>query len=368
MAVETAYESITESAVGEWPPFDAVLKSKLVTKRSQRAQDWLERVGITPSESTGGTLMVNGKPIAIGVGWTRALQNELISMTQMLQQLIVGGAVGEDSDLSTVFYDLPSTLKRKAKYIVPKQGEKLVVYNLADVFNGTADVLAENFVYPGESSCGSGELTSVGDEAVPITTWIVGDLDSNAGLTLARNALEHLQTEGCRSRLGFVNVQPSGGSGLFSSLLFELISTGQLNTIKPSQLIEFIDELNSRETNVDQLTLDEIQAGQAPQELDTEGKDEPLNAFTGAGWTVGVTAEAGKFWSVGNTVAHRLGVNGTQPYVLVNGRLIGPIDEPDVLRPKAFGLLEDFEGKKRVDPVAQLVASMSIGDGKDIPR
>lgn len=162
-------------------------------------------------------------------------------------------------------------------------------------------------------------------------------------------------------------MQPPGGSGLFSSLLYELISTGQLNTIKPSQLIEFIDELNSRETNVDQLTLDEMQAGQAPLDLDA-GKDEPLSAFTAAGWTVGATTEAGKFWSVGDTVAQRLGVNGTHPYVLVNGRLIGPIEEPDVMRPKAFGLLEDYEGKKRVDPVAQLVKTMSIGDGKDIPR
>lgn len=209
---------------------------------------------------------------------------------------------------------------------------------------------------------------------MPLTTWVVGDLDSDAGLKIARNALERLQTDGCRSRLGFVHVQPRGGSGLFSALLFELINTGQLNTIKPAQLIEFIDELNSRPTNLDQLRLDETQAGQAPQEFDTDAdgtekeQDEPLNAFTAAGWTVGVTTEAGKFWTVGETVAQRLGVNATAPYVLVNGRLIGPIDEPDVMKPKTFGLLEDYEGKKRVDPVAQLVSTMSIGDGKDIPR
>lgn len=150
IAVETAYDHITESAIGEWPPFDAVLKSKLVKKRSERVQDWLDRVGVQPSETSAGTLMVNGKPIPLGAGWTRALQNELISMTQMLQQLIATGGVDEESDLSTIFYDLPTTLKRKSKYIVPKQGEKLAVFNLADVFNGTADVLAENFVYPGK--------------------------------------------------------------------------------------------------------------------------------------------------------------------------------------------------------------------------
>lgn len=349
--------------------YEKVLSSKGVQKRLARSREYLERVGARAPDGSVGVLFLNGKDIPLGAGWNKVFQQELIQQTQMLQQLIATGGVEERDDTSRLFYDLPTTLKRRSRYVIPKQGGKLAVYNLGEVFNGSTKALAENFVYPGKLARSRSELTSAGDESVPLTTWVIGDLDSDSGLAVSRNALEYLQKEGCKSRLGFVNVQPPGGSGLFSTLIYELLTSGQLNKVKPEQLLEFLDELDKRETNVDQLTLDEIQAGQQPQELDN-GKEEtePLNAFSAAGWTVGITNEAGKFWETGNTVAQRLGLNSTEPFVLVNGRLLGPIDDVSAMKARDFEFLEEYEARKRVEPVAQLIKTLSIGDGKDIPR
>lgn len=84
--------------------------------------------------------------------------------------------------------------------------------------------------------------------------WVVGDLDSEEGARLVRNALQHIQvrlssgsmltaaermqSERCASRLSFVHVTTaaSDASRGFSTALHQLFIDGQLDKMSASDL------------------------------------------------------------------------------------------------------------------------------------
>ena len=108
----------------------------------------------------------------------------------------------EDSDsinMSTFFYDLPSTLKRRNKYIYPAPGENIRVIPLPDLYlEANITETAGSFVYPGESSSliftSSDRVAnrlqeSESESSPPISISIIGDMDSEDVLVLFEQLL-----------------------------------------------------------------------------------------------------------------------------------------------------------------------------------
>jgi len=180
------------------------------------------------------------------------------------------------------------------------------VFNLLDVFAGEAGVLARDFVYPPAEDAGT-----------PLTTWIIGDLDSDDGVALVRNALTHIISEAASSRLGFVHIPqdvPKGKGPRLSTLIYQLLDAGALQHTKPEELLAILDEIDTKGNLVDvgKITADSE---------DNASGDVPLNSFTYSGWTAGDVAKAPGFWRVGSTVASRLGIKDARPHILINGRV-----------------------------------------------
>jgi UDP-glucose:glycoprotein glucosyltransferase len=100
--------------------------------------------------------------------------------------------------MSTLFYDLPTTTKRRSRYLIPGVTEdKLRVFNLQKLFEGDASKkLAHDFIYNRKTSLGPLELslTLAANESrgAPVSTWIVGDLDSAEGREIIDLAMRHL--------------------------------------------------------------------------------------------------------------------------------------------------------------------------------
>lgn len=85
--------------------------------------------------------------------------------------------------LDRFFYDLPTTSKKRNIHAMAGQDlSSMEMFNLRGVF-GERSPLVEDFVYSQEH-----------DRSGPISTfYVVGDLDTLAGINLCRSALQHLQ-------------------------------------------------------------------------------------------------------------------------------------------------------------------------------
>ncbi len=104
--------------------------------------------------------------------------------------------------MATYFYDLPTTAKRRNKYVhaSAKAGD-LRIFSLPDLIeaNGLKSTPGA-FVYPGEYLIGPWMLTSTNTFAaadshqVPLTTYVVADFDSDEGVEFIKEALTSMVT------------------------------------------------------------------------------------------------------------------------------------------------------------------------------
>ena len=189
----------------------------------------------------------------------------------------------------------------------------------------------------------SREADSIDDQSrgAPVTMWVVGDLDSPEGQRQVKDNLRHLpvrlspclspcliriltsQTEQCSSRLGFIHIPTAGDPSTqrFSTLLYHLYAVSGLQETGPAQLLALLEELDQQTDNVDRVW-------KAWSESAAVGAGSPLHVFTSAGWEYADVAAASKFWEAGRTVAEKLGVQGEDVHLLVNGRVS---DRPAIL-------------------------------------
>lgn len=230
-------------------------------------------------------------------------------------------------------------------HVVPDEEFEVKSFNLLDVFADEANILNSDFMYP----------TNDDKSGTPLTTWIVGDLDSHDGIGMVRNVVEHLQGDEASSRLGFIHVPtqetPAGQKYRLSTLIFQLIQSDALSKIKPDEFLAILDEISSKGNLVD---VGQITADSESDSESSSGTPPPLNSFSYAGWTVSDANKAPDFWRIGNVVADRLKLRSTAPHVLINGRLVGPV-KPEEFTPLDFDSLEVYELRKRVHPVINLL-------------
>ncbi|KAG6824858.1 hypothetical protein H0H93_001453, partial [Arthromyces matolae] len=133
--------------------------------------------------------------------------------------------------LGTYFYDQPTTSIRRNQYIFPKDTPgSLRVYNLPTLFSRIGFQAAPaTFVYPAESA------------VIPLSLYVVADLDSSEGLNLVKEALLSIGPD-TRTRISFLHnpvIDPSEESKrpLTSWLLSHLIKSRLLSKASPKQLL-----------------------------------------------------------------------------------------------------------------------------------
>lgn len=101
--------------------------------------------------------------------------------------------------MSTYFYDLPTTAKRRNTYIHPTQkAGSLRIYSLPELIerNGLNST-AGAFVYPSElvlfvvrDACRADATGEADSELVPLTTYVVADFDSEKGREFVKEAIK----------------------------------------------------------------------------------------------------------------------------------------------------------------------------------
>ncbi|WVF72342.1 hypothetical protein IAT40_007156 [Kwoniella sp. CBS 6097] len=388
-SVKKAYDLLAAESTKAALPFEEVLSSELFDAHLEKTESYMKRLLATKEESAVGHLFVNGKHTVMGPHWTSVVQSEMASQLAHLQsQLMLGD---QPENLDTYFYDLPSTATRRNKLINPGQGDsKLKVFNLVNLFEGDITKrLTEDFIYP------------EGDRGTPITMWIVGDLDTKEGQKAVEDALRHLQTPKCSSRLGFVHLPvteltaPPRPGFKVSTALYQLHAQSLLSKTTPGQLLELLSDIDENNANLakygvpadseldlqlstgcigqededeDGLVEDEGEGGKKSKctcvtiRLNDEQKakyyeDKPLQAVTLGNTNPQDIAAAAQFWKTGSAIAEKMKLRGGKPHLLLNGRLVGPIT-PENFILEDFDALEVYEHRKRVKPVIDLLKTM----------
>ncbi|KJE01643.1 UDP-glucose:glycoprotein glucosyltransferase [Cryptococcus gattii NT-10] len=359
------YEALSATSEKASLTFDDVLASEDWDHHIEKTGNYLKRLLITKKDAENGGMFMNGRFTPNAPTWPNIVTQEMQSQLSFIQEqasLVMLDAIPED--ISTMFYDLPATSKRRSSLVIPVGDNKLKAFNLVDLFenDGIEGKLSGEFVYPD------------GERGTPVTMWIIGDLDSSEGLETVKNGLQHLQTPQCASRLGFIHVPPAPDQSscpadqyCFSTVLYQILSQNALPLAKPSDLLELISDVqHSIKTNLEKGC--EIKVGNqkvdncgtiftlSPEDQQRYFEAKPLHGMTFGGWAAGDIAAATEFWKAGTQIAGKLGIRGGL-HLLANGRLVGPIT-PMTFPLDDFDALEVYEHRKRVKPIIDVLKMM----------
>ncbi|THH29185.1 hypothetical protein EUX98_g5002 [Antrodiella citrinella] len=229
--------------------FDDVVLGKVVRGadvKLEKARSYATRLNLNLESASQGSAFVNGKWYELNDEFLRNMQTEIGVQMQHLQEELYGEKITEEQTaaIATYFYDQPSSLMRRNKYIFPstKTGS-LKIVSLPDLHARSGLPLSGGaFAYPVND-----ESDGVSD--VPLTTYVVADLDSHSGKQLVKEALLS-STARKDARVTFIH-NPSSSqqrSRPVSSLLGQLIANDALSQLSPSRLLEVLPLEDVEET------------------------------------------------------------------------------------------------------------------------
>jgi len=109
-------------------------------------------------------------------------------------QVYSGVITDTDADnIENYFYDLPTAMKRRNRHIVPVGDNGLRIANLPTLHQQAGlNASSAMFIYPSKAKSSSFEILTdcnVVSERVPLSIYVIADLDTEDGLSALRAAL-----------------------------------------------------------------------------------------------------------------------------------------------------------------------------------
>ncbi|KAH9162492.1 UDP-glucose:glycoprotein glucosyltransferase-domain-containing protein [Lactarius sanguifluus] len=331
--VKAQFEVLTGSEEikggGEALSFDVLAggTSEIFEARINKARAYAQRLGTDAASSPNGHTFINGKYYALDDNFLNPLQSSVGQALQYFQEKVYAGAITDNQadDIENHFYDLPTTMKRRNRHIVPLSGGGgMRVIGLPDLHKQTGlRVSPAAFIYSAS-------------EQVPLSIYVVADLDTEHGLSSLRDAL----TFAVRPRIWSV----------FEPILIDLPKRTPalrahdlLSKTTASQLLQALGphgDSGSRQDGQTVLSvaspLDEITGGVALADIDQD--------------------DYRRYVQTGKLVAKMAGLAPGASGLIVNGRVMSIRISSGRLQPGEFTaddyrILEDYEMAKRVQPV-----------------
>ncbi|KAG6827591.1 hypothetical protein H0H92_011214 [Tricholoma furcatifolium] len=290
---------------------------------------YTERLGATLSASRTGHFFFNGKHFNYEDDQTflMDMQKELGRQLQYLSEQIYSGRLTDahNETLGTYFYDQPTTGLRRNRYIYPSDGPgSLRVFNLPDLFSRTGfHVEPSSFVYPAETA------------AIPLSLYVIADLDSPQGLELVKQALLSIGPH-TRTRISFIHNpkdDPIEGVVRPSSLFAYALHDHLMSKTAPETLLRALGVEGSGSEAQTVLSQDEI-----------------VQKLKGGAKVAANSDYYAEYVKTSRLVARDTGLQPGQRALLVNGRVVGPIEE-DGFGSLDFAALEKYEILKRSQPI-----------------
>ncbi|KAJ3727354.1 UDP-glucose:glycoprotein glucosyltransferase-domain-containing protein [Lentinula guzmanii] len=305
------------------------------------AQSYNNRLSTTLSASSAGHGFINGKHVAFDENFLRNMQTEISRQLMHLQEEIYEGHLTDEDNerISNYFFDLPTTARRRNKYVVPSKDD-LDIISLPELLPRSGPLFApSSFVYPTES------------EVIPVTLFVVADLNAKDGLEFVKEALTSMGKESS-ARLAFIHnpatEELSQGISI-SSIFAHLVDENQLSKIAPARLLQSLDggELASEpDESTPQVSFSTIRALKNALELDHLGQN-------------GSNKKSG-FLEACQWFVRSMGIEEGQNGIVINGRIIGAISPKEFLAAD-FQALQEYELLKRIQPVLAALENIRPG-------
>ncbi|KAF8954770.1 hypothetical protein BDZ97DRAFT_1908037 [Flammula alnicola] len=305
----------------------------------EKIDAYTERLGATLSKSAGGHAFFNGKHFSVNDDFLRHLQNELTLQMTYLQEKIYEGTLSDANKgerMSNYFYDLPTTSKRRNRYIFSSNAAGSVrILNLPEVFGKTLSV---------------SRLRLADFESISESLYVVADLDSEAGLSLIKEALTSL-TSDSKTRISFIHNPtapsvPGSATRPPVSWLFSHLHTRELlSKATPAAILSALGLENP------------VTPSDSPQI--PIGHESSFESLTGGVTLADIMPEEYyDFVKSSRLVVRTLQLAPGQSALVVNGRVVGPIDSGD-FRVADFKALEDYEFRKRTESVVKALQEVA---------
>ncbi|KAF8164188.1 UDP-glucose:glycoprotein glucosyltransferase-domain-containing protein [Mycena galopus ATCC 62051] len=280
------------------PSADAEVEVELARARAYVAR--LDAAGNGNGKAQGHAF-VNGKHFDVDDNFWRAMQGEVAQQLQYFQEARqTPEEIAAPGVIENYFYDLPTSSARRNRYIFPASGPgaggaELRIVNLPEVFGRTGFRVAPGtFVYPPET------------ERIPLTMYVVADLDTEAGLGLVKEALSSID-DASKTRVSFVH--------------------------NPAQAA----------------------SAQIPASIPL--KDDVTDLTDGVGLSGYGAEDYARFVRSSRLLARELQLKPGELGLVVNGRVVGPIEAGD-FGVVDFKTLESYELRRRTEPVIKALESV----------
>ncbi|BGP16173.1 hypothetical protein JCM10213_001389 [Rhodosporidiobolus nylandii] len=330
-------------------------KAASVHSRLSKTREYLKRLGVAlPSGAQNGkaalgSFFMNGAFFPIDEDFTQNLQRTLGLHTQFLQQEAYSGGLTDDVDAKTYFADLPSTHKRRNRYMFPSEGNPLRFVNLVEAFDGIDPRFVRSDYVEGATSQ-INQTTGFDVEAEPaaVTMFVVADLNEPAGTALAKAALQ-LAGQDVRLRLSLVHNPVDDFEAhpwAFSNVLYHLHHRQSFADVLPTELLDWID-----------LNLEA--GGPLPSDGQDWLPDNPLKPALERGADKAEAVAAEMFWEELRFFCHKLGFKPGENGIVVNGRTMGPFPHGAFEFPDLRSLL-DYEMDKRIKSIVSAIGNTSL--------
>ncbi|KAJ7032380.1 UDP-glucose:glycoprotein glucosyltransferase-domain-containing protein [Mycena alexandri] len=316
--------------------FEAILRGEAPEAQEavslERSRAYVERLDAGLATSRGGHGFVNGKHLDVDDNFWRMMQGEVAQQLQHLQEAVYGGKITDETtgNISTYFYDLPTSSLRRNPYIFPASGDVPIV-SLPELLKRTGfRITPSTFVYPLET------------EQISMTMYVVADFDTEAGLALVKEALTSINDDS-KTRLTFVHnpttvdpVDPNVRSSV-SWLLSHLLAKNLLSKASPVRLLRALGldvPVPASPNDVPQIPLLK--------------EDDQLT--DGAGIPTFSAEDYSSFVRSSRLVVRELQLAPGEQALVANGRVVGPLKAGDFIA-LDFQTLESYELRRRTEPV-----------------
>lgn len=312
-------KSIFASATKERSPrsdkevlsLDGVLKSDHYTELASATALYQRRLDLNGDKPS---LLANGVPIPRQGNFMQPMSMQIGRDLKMIQQYVVEGFFEEDAWLPAFF--LASAFEKRNSLLMPEDPKSVRIVDLASIL-GTDPELLNNIPRIGS------------DKSVleSIHAIFVGDFDSTEGSALLTTAL-NFRKEHENAEILLLQNDASGYEGV------------------PSKIGKLQNSLN-KGYNIDQLLAIVESPEESESNVDAEGS---------------ISNEQSS--SVRRNLVEKFGFEAGSVGIIINGRVVGPIQKGSPLSADEINQVVLYEFKKRIEPV--LAAAEDLGLDKKL--
>ncbi|SCZ98554.1 BZ3500_MvSof-1268-A1-R1_Chr3-1g05461 [Microbotryum saponariae] len=356
---ETFMLENTHLSGGPLASFAQVLELPIGVERVNKARAYAKRLGVAGSDeaSSVGAFLINGAFFEFDEEWTQHLQQTLSAHVQYEQQEVYFGKLTSETDVENFFYDLPTTHKRRNRFVFTSEANPLKVVNLVEVLEGVERGFVEGTWIEAAPSLEDEQGSELGeglelDQVVSL--HVVADLDSSDGRQLVHTALEYVQAHP-EARVSLLHnpalddEQEFPSRWAVSNLIYLLHADDELVELLPSELSRFV-RLGINQTNIDDVSQ---------LILSLWDDDNPIKKHVKLGANHKTSILAREWWTSAMVMAKRFGFERGQSGVVINGRVVGPLRKDDLTIADLEALVS-YEREERIDAVVEALRSVDL--------